>query len=309
MRDIKHVTLDGVPVRIAHIASYPKYFVTETGHVYTIGTERKRGDNYWQNEWRKIDNGAALDGLHQMAECVQGKGYLFVTLCNNSGVRHIMVHRLVANAFLADVAGRTVDHIDCDRQNNSLTNLQIVSNAENSSLKYQRSTTENTRELTLYAPKSFSRSLRVEIITPDGEVHNECVGMVLECTTLLIAASGNIYRSYDAKKQFDYFQCVYQKAAPVILAEKASINFSYNGYGYISAIYQETAFEKRRVNLRVHRLVAAVFLGSVDQLVVNHKNFKRADNRVENLEIVTQKENMVYSVQRDRCPRMLGKAI
>lgn len=309
MRDIKHVTLDGLPVRIAHIASYPKYFVTETGHVYSIGTERKRGDDYWRDEWRKIGNGAVLANKHRMAECEQGKGYLFVTLSNDFGSRCIMVHRLVANGFLADVDSKTVDHIDCDRQNNSLTNLQIVSNSENCSLKYQRSTTENTRELTLYAPRSFSRYLRVEVVTPDGEVHKETVGMVIECPTLLIAESGNVYRAADAKTQFDYFQCNFSCKTPVIVAEKASINFSYNGYGYTTATYQETAFDKRSVNLRVHRLVAAVFLGSVDQLVVNHKNFNRADNRADNLEIVTQKENMVYSLQRSRCPRMMGKAI
>lgn len=44
----------------------------------------------------------------------------------------------------------------------------------------------------------------------------------------------------------------------------------------------------------VHRLVAICFLNHKPNgmaLVVNHKNFNRVDNRVENLEIVTAREN------------------
>lgn len=44
----------------------------------------------------------------------------------------------------------------------------------------------------------------------------------------------------------------------------------------------------------LHQLVAIAFLNHIPDghnLVVNHKNFIRTDNRVENLEIVTQREN------------------
>lgn len=41
------------------------------------------------------------------------------------------VHRLVAEAFIGPVAGMDVDHLDNDRENNALTNLAIVTHAEN----------------------------------------------------------------------------------------------------------------------------------------------------------------------------------
>jgi len=46
--------------------------------------------------------------------------------------------------------------------------------------------------------------------------------------------------------------------------------------------------------LKIHQLVAVVFLNHIickHKLVVNHINFIRTDNRVKNLEIVTQREN------------------
>lgn len=46
----------------------------------------------------------------------------------------------------------------------------------------------------------------------------------------------------------------------------------------------------------IHRLVAEAFLGkSNPNMEVNHKNFDRTDNRVENLEWLTHRENIKYS--------------
>lgn len=48
---------------------------------------------------------------------------------------------------------------------------------------------------------------------------------------------------------------------------------------------------KARKGFRVHQLVARAFLGEHAPLVVNHKNGIKTDNRVENLEWVTQGQN------------------
>lgn len=53
--------------------------------------------------------------------------------------------------------------------------------------------------------------------------------------------------------------------------------------------------KKPRTHL-VHRLVASSFIGSISGLEVNHKNGIWSDNRVDNLEIVTKKQNEWHKV-------------
>lgn len=71
---------------------------------------------------------------------------------------------------------------------------------------------------------------------------------------------------------------------------KKSITLSTDtsGYHYVCLI-----INKIRKNHLVHRLVARAFIGE-SQLTVNHKNFTKTDNRLENLEYLTQRNNRIH---------------
>ena len=64
---------------------------------------------------------------------VHDKGYLRVDLYETDGKRvHMKVHRLVAIAFVGNPFDKPhVNHIDGNNQNNSYTNLEWVTDAEN----------------------------------------------------------------------------------------------------------------------------------------------------------------------------------
>lgn len=65
----------------------------------------------------------------------------------------------------------------------------------------------------------------------------------------------------------------------------------FNNNGYLSCSLWKNGIIKTRT---IHQLVAESFLNHIPcghKLVINHKNFIRTDNRVENIEIITQREN------------------
>jgi hypothetical protein len=62
------------------------------------------------------------------------KGYFFVNLSKNNKTKQIFVHKLVAITFLKYNPNNrkiVIDHKDANKENNSLSNIQIITNREN----------------------------------------------------------------------------------------------------------------------------------------------------------------------------------
>jgi len=70
--------------------------------------------------------------------------------------------------------------------------------------------------------------------------------------------------------------------------------------GYLLVALSKAGFSKRYV---IHRLVAVAFLGPIpDGMQVNHKNQRRGDNRLDNLEYTTASENIKHTYRMGRTP-------
>lgn len=80
-------------------------------------------------------------GCYMLKEKILGKriakdGYYITDLCKNSNKKTYKIHQLVAMAFLKHkLCGLklVVDHINGEKLNNNLENLQVITNRENSS--------------------------------------------------------------------------------------------------------------------------------------------------------------------------------
>ena len=84
------------------------YQVDENGNVYSI--RKKKMLKAWKNRF----------------------GYLKVSLWKDNRGKQFAVHRLVAQAFIPNPENKPqVNHIDCDRTNNNVDNLEWVTNQEN----------------------------------------------------------------------------------------------------------------------------------------------------------------------------------
>ena len=84
---------------------------------------------YQVSTWGRVYNVLANKMVHTE---VTKKGYLRVDLFKNGTRKHHKVHRLVAKAFIPNPNNKPqVNHIDGNKQNNSITNLEWVTNREN----------------------------------------------------------------------------------------------------------------------------------------------------------------------------------
>lgn len=72
-------------------------------------------------------------------------GYMFVRLCKDGKAKNKRIHKLVANAFLGE-SNLQIDHIDGNKQNNRLDNLEYVTPKENTNRAWNKGIAKYTTE-------------------------------------------------------------------------------------------------------------------------------------------------------------------
>ena len=102
------------------IPEFPAYAIDREGNVYS---RFKPKTSIITNEWRKLTS-----------IICSGTGYYLVTLCDGKGKRkNKRVHRLLMEAFVPNPHSYPhINHIDGDKLNNSLDNLEWCTCAHNS---------------------------------------------------------------------------------------------------------------------------------------------------------------------------------
>lgn len=86
-------------------------------------------------------------------------GYYSVTLCGDDGRKESLVHRVVALAFLKKIEGKEcVNHINGDKGNNDLSNIEWCSYSENTIHAYDK-------KLLIPYDRTGSKHPRVKVTT------------------------------------------------------------------------------------------------------------------------------------------------
>lgn len=96
----------------------------------------KQVPNFTKYEASDLGNVRRIGGK-VLKQINNGTNYMCVCLCENGKPKRLYVHRIIAWTFLSETELPEVNHIDGNRQNNSLNNLEWVTRSENHIHRYE----------------------------------------------------------------------------------------------------------------------------------------------------------------------------
>lgn len=99
------------------IPGYKEYKVSNHGKIKRIGGADARGNQRRGKSLKPQKNKG---------------GYLYVLLCENGKPKYMSVHKAVMSAFVGECpSGLEINHIDENKENNSLSNLEYITHKKN----------------------------------------------------------------------------------------------------------------------------------------------------------------------------------
>lgn len=113
------------------------YVCDKYGNIYSICKENKTGKGVPYKQYRFLP-------IHGSVE----DGYVTFRMDVNGKRKHVRGHRIIAEAWLGPCPGMVVNHIDGDKLNNALSNLEWCSIAENN---------EHAIKTGLYDPRAMDK--------------------------------------------------------------------------------------------------------------------------------------------------------
>jgi len=280
------------------IKEFPNYSVSNLGNILNTKTKK-------------------------MMKLNKKSGYYHISLTSNANKKSLLVHRLVAMAFIPNPENKSdVNHKDKDKLNNELSNLEWMTRKENNSHKSQTLIYKSNKNKPILRIDSDTNEIieKYDSIELAGiwaynnhltkTTHNgrnaicNCVnglskrayGFKWECENKYEDLENEIWSEviikdidisiYGNKKYYVSNLGRFKDSEGLIRD-----NYKINENGYIRVyIYNKT--------YAVHRLIAFAFLENPDNKEqVNHKDGNKLNNSVSNLEWVTNKENQIHKFQ------------
>lgn len=110
------------------------YEVSNLGRVRSVERYAKH-----KNGYRKVET-------RILKPTISNKGYYMVALSKNSKMHTYTIHKLVIDTFIGNDKDLIINHIDGNKLNNNLSNLEYVTQKENIVKAWEQNKCENIRK-------------------------------------------------------------------------------------------------------------------------------------------------------------------
>ncbi|CAH6420933.1 HNH endonuclease [uncultured virus] len=268
---LNNITLLGEEWRDAGQYGYTDYFASSLGRIYSMRS------------------GKILAGY------LNSSGYMGVGIRVNDITKEVLVHILICYAFHGNPQDKTytVDHIDKIKTNNIPNNLRWASKSEQSL---------NRDPFT--AQKSLIAQIKDDRII---DFHTEeSILEIFDVDQIIIPYKGIYHQGYLwISEKFTNLDMIDEIWKPLninsLIIYVSNMGRVQTRDGKCFGTTLESGYKRVCINNHhhlVHKMIATAFYGNYDpKLVVNHKDHDRANNKLENLEIVTASDNALHSVE------------
>lgn len=219
--------------------------------------------------------------------------------------KHFSVHIIVAKTFIPnDSNKKTVNHINKIKNDNRVINLEWSSHSEQNYKENKNIWTKKGRKIVQCDLKGKIIKKWEKIADAEKELR---ITHISDALSGRIKQTGGFIWKYCEEDSKDLDNEIWKEVSEeydIFVSNLGRIKTKGNNpqYGTLleSGYYSTKLFnknEKKYKHFQVHRLVCLAFLSNPENKpVVNHKDENKSNNKLENLEWMTHKENANHSL-------------
>jgi len=273
-------------------------------------------NNYAVSNFGNVINIKSQKMLRQQIK----NNYFSVALSSNNIRKSFLVHRLLANAFMDNFDNKkTVNHIDKNKINNNVNNLEFATQKEQNEHNYateENKRTTNKAKPVLRLDKDTTETLEKYRSLTDASVwlfHNSDATSIESCISgIRNVIIGKSLSCFTYKWKYDITENILEnneqeewKSIPIEYTNGkenyyiSSLGRFKNNNGDIMKNYKSSLYVYIQINKKrhaLHRLVALLFIKNPENKgFVNHIDGNKLNNAAFNLEWVTKKENTMHA--------------
>lgn len=280
------------------INNFPNYHVSTLGRIKVVKSDRS-------------------SGINKILKPSIRSGYFIVTLWNGKKKKTLKIHRIVAQTYIVNTnikKFKIIDHINGNRLDNRVINLRWCTYSQNSKHRFKTNYQYKGVPILQYDLEGnlIKEWENIRKIIEENKTYK--YGSLLHCL------AGSIDKLYGYKWEYkkvvtrqiiddeefkiigkigkyDFSDYKISNYGNVLNKKSKLIKLTIDDNGYVT-VRMRHKNSKKDVTYYVHRLVAISFVdGRTDKRnFVNHKDENRQNNHYKNLEWLTNRKNIIYSV-------------